>query len=140
MKQHLSEGQKEIVQHAIDGILDILSGDIEDPENVWPPEELHDRLFNEDHFIIGYYAAEQFLIRWGGVFKAIGEVKDYDEERYGEILTDLSSSEAVANKLAYADGAGFLYECKTYRDSLNWFDRILSVQDLNDIMDELKAL
>jgi hypothetical protein len=138
-KQHLSEGQKEIIEHAITGISEILLGDIEDPQNVYPPEELHDRLFNEDYFIVGYYAAEQFLIRWGGVFNAVGEVKDYDEARFGELYTDLSSSEAVANMLAYADGEKFLHQCPTFSRALDR-GRTLSEQDLHDIVDELQSL
>ena len=141
LKKHLSEGQKEIVAHAVGGIIDILAGTIEDRENVYPPEELHDRLFNEDYFVIGYYNAEQFLIRCGGVFKSIGDVKEYDENRYGELLTDLSSSEAVANKLAYLEGEQMLYECPTFSNALsNYTDRILSVDDLEAIIVELNNL
>ena len=91
MKKHLSEGQKEIVQHAIDGIMDI-----HDTKSGYDSDELFQQLFNEDYFIVGYYAAEQFLIRWGGVFKAIGEVMDNDKEHYGQVTTNLSSAEDVA--------------------------------------------
>jgi hypothetical protein len=141
LKKHFSEGHKEIVAHAVGGIIDILAGTIEDRDNVYPPEELHDRLFNEDYFVIGYYRAEQFLIRCGGVFKAIGEVKEYDEDRFGQLLTDLSSSEAVANKLAYIEGEQMLFDCPTFSNALSTYtDRILSVDDLEEIIKELNNL
>jgi hypothetical protein len=127
--KNLSEGQKEIIQHAADGIADILREDIDN----FPVDELHNRLFNEDYFVIGYYAAEQFLLRCGGVFNAIGQVKEYEEDNFGVITTDLSSSEAVANMLAYIEGENMLAECPTFRKA-HWK---LSKKDLEAIIEEL---
>lgn len=134
MKKHLSEGQKEIVQHAIDGLVDINSAQ---PDSRFTTEELFHELFNADYFIVGYYAAEQFLIRWGGVFKAIGEVMDNDKEHYGQVTTNLSSAEDVANMLAYIEGERFLNECPTF---VNAFNGSLSNDDLLAIVEELKEL
>lgn len=111
MKKHLSEGQKEIVNYIIDGIIDVNDAQ---PNSTFTTEELLHELCNADYFIVGYYPAEQFLIRWGGVFKAIGEVMDSDKEVFGQLATDFSSSEDVANKLAYIEGERFLNECPTF--------------------------
>jgi hypothetical protein len=35
--------------------------------------DLHNKLFNEDYYVIGYYAAEQMLLPYG-IFAAIGKV------------------------------------------------------------------
>jgi hypothetical protein len=132
MKKHLSEGQKEVVQYAIDGIMDI-----HDTKSGYDTYELFQQLFNEDYFIVGYYAAEHFLIRWGGVFKAIGEVMDNDKEHFGQVTTNLSSAEDVANMLAYIEGERFLNECPTF---VNAFNGSLSNDDLLAIVEELKEL
>jgi hypothetical protein len=129
---HLSEGQKEVVQHAIDGITDILRGGVED----FPVDELHHRLFNQDYFVIGYYDAEQFLIRCGGIFDSIGQVKDYEMENFGEGSTDLTSSESVANMLAYIEGEYMLAQCPTFLKAA-WR---LSKEDLEAIIKELENL
>jgi hypothetical protein len=131
--KHISEGQKEIIAHAIAGINELLS----DRTDV-QPDDLHNRLFNEDYFIVGYYAAEQFLIRCGGVFQAIGEVKEYEEDRFGELFTDLSSSEAVANMKAYIDGEQILFDCPTFSEALcRESNRALSEEELQAIIEEL---
>jgi len=39
-----------------------------------------------------------------GTFKAIGEVQDYEKDRFGELFTDLSSPCDVANMLVYILG------------------------------------
>ncbi len=127
--KHLSEGQKEVVQHAIDKITDILRGGVED----FPVDELHHRLYNQDYFVIGSYDAEQFLIRCGGIFYSIGQVKDYEMENFGEGSTDLTSSEAVANMLAYIEGENMLAKCPTFRKA-HWK---LSKEDLETIIEEL---
>lgn len=135
MKKHLSEGQKEIVQHAISGLRDINNAQ---PDSRFTTEELFHELFNTDYFIVGYYAAEQFLIRWGGVFKAIGEVMDNDKDHYGQVITNLSSAEEVANMLAYIEGERFLNECPTF---VNAQDRgRLNNDDVLAIIEELESL
>src|ERR1019366_6221995 len=62
--------------------------------------EVHNRLFNEDYFVIGSYQAEQLLNSYG-TFAAIGKVRDYEKDNFGEVSTDLSDSEKVCNMLAY---------------------------------------
>jgi hypothetical protein len=117
----LSEGQKEIVQHAIDGIMDI-----HNTGTRYDVDDLFHHLFNADYFIVGYYAAEQFLLRW----------VDNDKEHYGQVTTNLSSAEDVANMLAYIEGERFLNLCPTFVNA----DGRLSDDDLLAIVEELKEL
>ena len=130
--KHLSEGQKEIVQHAIDKITDILRGGVED----FPVDELHHRLFNQDYFVIGNRDAEQFLVRCGGIFTAINDVKHYELLNFGRVSTDLSWPESVANMLAYIEGEQFLAQCPTFLKAA-WR---LSKEDLQAIIEELNSL
>jgi hypothetical protein len=67
-------------------------------------EELHNEIFNTDYFIIGYYQAEEWLKNNIGVFNAIGIIKDYEMDQFGELYTDISSSEKVVNMFVYIIG------------------------------------
>ncbi len=99
---------------------------------------MHHKLFNEDYFIIGYHAAEEFLKACeDGIFGAIEIVKDYEQSNFGQVSTDFSSSEKVANMYAYIKGEEVLQESKTLQK--NW-DNILSKKDLKAIKKELEQL
>ena len=77
--------------------------------------DLHHYLLNEDYFIIGYYQAEQWLKKDNGsVFEAIETIKDYEQSNFGQVSTDLSNSENVANMLAYILGEQILFNNDTY--------------------------
>ena len=77
--------------------------------------DLHHYLLNEDYFIIGSYRAEQWLKKDNSsIFEAIETIKDYEQSNFGQVSTDLSSSENVANMLAYILGEQILYNNDTY--------------------------
>jgi len=90
--------------------------------------DLHHYLLNEDYFIIGYYKAEEWLKK-DSIFNAIETIKDYEQSNFGQVSTDLSSSESVANMLAYILGKEILYNNDTY----NLFTRFS-----NEYLDENK--
>lgn len=115
-----------IGQHGIDRIDELLG---------YEPEasELHHHLYNEDYFIIGYYNAEQFL--GDEVFSAINEIKDYEQDNFGEVTTDFSDSEKVVNMYAYIKGEELLNNCQTLQD--NW-DSKLTDKQLKQIKLELQ--
>ena len=92
--------------------------------------DLHHYLLNQDYFIIGYWKAEQWLKKDdGSIFEAIETIKDYEQSNFGQVSTDLSSSENVANMLAYILGEQILYNNDTY----NLFTRFH-----NEYLDENK--
>jgi len=76
--------------------------------------DLHHYLLNEDYFIIGYYKAEQWLKK-DSIFNAIETIKEYEESNFGKVSTDLSSSENVANMLAYILGEEILNDNDTFQ-------------------------
>tara|TARA_R110002020_G_scaffold80651_1_gene201075 strand:+ start:164 stop:568 length:405 start_codon:yes stop_codon:yes gene_type:complete len=96
--------------------------------------DLHHHLFNEDYFIVGTYQATQWLGE--DAFEAIGRVKDYEMDNFGEVTTDLSNPERVANMLAYILGEEILQESETLREK---WDKTLDNADLKAIAEELKA-
>ncbi len=66
--------------------------------------ELHHEVFNTDYFIVGYYPAEQWISKNIGIFKAIDIIVEYENDMFGEVYTDLTSSEKVVNMFVYIVG------------------------------------
>ena len=84
-----------------------------------PVSEIHNEVYNMDYFVIGYYQAEQYLIQHEGVFNAIGEIKEYEENNFGEVVTDLSCSEKVCNMLAYIEGEKLINNLRSLKYEWN---------------------
>ena len=96
--------------------------------------DLHHYLLNEDYFIIGYYQAEQWLKKDNGsVFEAIETIKDYEQSNFGQVSTDLSNSENVANMLAYILGEQILYNNDTYNLFTRFHNEYLD-EDKRDLL------
>jgi len=119
----------EIVNYALNGMDNVIEG-------IYACD-LHNELFNTDYFIIGYYAAEQWLMANVGIFAAIEEIKDYEQSNFGEVNTDLSSSEKVVNMYAYIKGEEILADCPTIQK--RWNER-LTAANIKAIKKELKSL
>lgn len=101
--QNLSNnGSEEINQMIIDAINE---GRVNDMDL----QEMHHEIFNTEYFIIGYYQAEEWLKANYGIFTAIDKIKKYETDNFGEVTTDLSSSERVVNMLVYILGEEILY-------------------------------
>jgi hypothetical protein len=79
------------------------------------PSELHHEAFNTDYYIIGTYQATQWL--GDRAFECIEIIKDYEQDNFGEVHTDLSSPEAVVNMYTYIVGEQVVYE---------WFESLES--------------
>ena len=94
--------------------------------------DLHHYLLNEDYFIIGYYKAEQWLKK-DSIFNAIEMIKNYENDNFGKVSTDLSSSESVANMLAYILGEQILYNNDTYNLFTRFHNEYLS-KDKRDLL------
>jgi hypothetical protein len=73
-------------------------------------DDLHYHCFNEDHYLIGYYACDQWIVKhFDSTFEAIDIVKDYETDHFGEMTTDINS-ESIANMLAYIKGEELISE------------------------------
>jgi hypothetical protein len=122
--------QQELVNTIIDAINDGRLNDI----NVC---DIHHEVFNTDYFIIGHYAAEQWLIKNGGVFAAIETIQDYEKSNFGEVNTDLSSAEKVCNMLVYILGEELLNGLSTINN--NW-DEGTTEELLEELKTELENI
>lgn len=96
--------------------------------------DLFDDIFNSDYYVVGTYKAEKLLNNYAdGAFDAINTVKEYEENMLGEVNTDLSDPEKVANMLYYILGEQVFFEV-IKGDELGSLDS----DDINEILDDLK--
>ena len=99
--------------------------------------ELHNECFNTDYFIIGRYEAEEWLKENYGIFSAIEKIKEYEQDNFGEVTTDLSESERVCNMLVYILGEEIINELDFI--SNNW-DEVLTSEMIVELIEELENL
>ena len=71
-------------------------------------DDLHHEAFNTDYYIIGTYQAEQWL--GNKAFDVINIIKDYEQDNFGEVYTDLSEPERVVNMYTYIVGEEIVAE------------------------------
>ena len=69
--------------------------------------ELHNDAFNMDYYIIGTWQATEWL--GNRAFQVIEFIKDYEQDNFGEVFTDLSSPESVVNMFTYIIGEQIVY-------------------------------
>ena len=96
-------------------------------------DELHQRAFNQDYYIIGYYAAEKWLIDNYGIFAAIQKIHEYEESIFGEVNTNLGNSENVCNMITYILGEEIIQD-------LNIEGEKFTKKELKRIENELNQL
>ena len=103
--------------------------------------DLHDQVFNTDYYIIGTYEAEQALEQYG-TFEAIRKIQEYENDNFGEVLTDLSDPEKIANMLYYIVGNEAIQELYEYsetfseneNDSATVENNDKIIQDINELL------
>jgi hypothetical protein len=97
---------KELLSHIIDTLENQNQG-----TDTLDLDELHHLAFNADYYIIGYYNAEQWLLKHDlTAFEAIAEVIQYQEHIFGEMtfpVTDINA-EYMVNQLAHFYGGEVL--------------------------------
>lgn len=108
------EAQEQITKYLTDDWVD-LDNDFSDIFNA---------IFNSDYYIIGTSKAAAALDTYNtlGAFDAIQTIKQYEQDNFGTVNTDLTNPEQVANILEYIVGE------KVFSDALdtvglNWDDQ-----------------
>ena len=130
MKNYTRNFNADLIEHSINKLKEFEGSSIY-------VSDLHNEIFNTDYFIIGYYESEKWLNDYIGVFFAINIIKEYEEKNFGTIMTDLTSSEKVANMYAYIQGEEMLNELKTIQK--NW-DKRIDDEMLDKIINELNEM
>lgn len=85
-------------------IKDYLLEYLKDNELTINDEDIHDIVFNQDYFIIGYYNAEQWLIDEHGnnkTFEVLSYVMEEEKDNFGLIETVYDNAETLVNNYAY---------------------------------------
>ena len=95
-------------------------------------DELHFHLCNTDLYIAGTFKAKQWL--GDHAFDAIKKIVEYEKENFGELYTDVSDPEKVANMLAYIVGDEILQGSETLQGA--WEDE-LTIDQLKLIKSEI---
>ena len=129
----MNKQTESVTQHAVDYIDDLLKHSPYEDIDI-EACELHQLIFNEDYFIIGTWQAKQWL--GNEVFEAIEKIKEYEQDNFGQVSSDFSDAEKVANMLAYILGEELLSESKVLQD--NW-DNTLDRSLLDAIRCELSG-
>ncbi len=96
--------QDEIAEHLADYIAENYTTNLNEIDAV----DLHHEAFNQDYYIIGTYQATQWL--GDRAFEVINIIKDYEQDNFGEVTTDLSDPERVVNMYAYIVGEVVVWE------------------------------
>lgn len=99
---------KELKKYLIATVKDIYSDDDTDFD------DLHHNAFNEDHYIIGYYQANQWLKKHDvDAFDAIAYVVEQEQAHFGAIdWTPMDiNSERIVNLLVYFAGYDVMPSC-----------------------------
>ena len=109
----MNEQLDSVREHAVDHIDDLLARSPYEDIDV-EASDLHHLIFNEDYFMVGTWNAKQWL--GDQVFEAIEKIKEYEQDNFGQVTTDFSDAEKVANMLAYVLGEEVLSESKTLQD------------------------
>ena len=65
-------------------------------------DDLHYHIFNTNNYIIGRYQATKWLGE--EVFNVIGYIKEYEENHFGKVSTNLSEPEHIVNMYVYIIG------------------------------------
>jgi len=78
-------------------------------------DDLHHHAFNADYYIIGSYQATKWLGEQ--VFNIIQFIKEYEQDNFGEVFTDFSEPESVANMYAYILGEQIVYHWQEQQEA-----------------------
>jgi len=97
--------------------------------------DLHHYLLNENYFIIGTYKAKQWL--GSEVFDVIETIREYEQSNFGQVSTDFSDPEKVANMIAYILGEEILFDSDVFQQLQNDGDTLDEI-DLDNLAEDLK--
>ena len=102
--------------------------------------DLHNEVFNTNYYIVGTYEAEQALEQYG-TFEAIRKIQEYENDNFGEVLTDLSDPEKIANMLYYIIGNEAIQDLYEYSETfLENENNCATVENSDKIIKDINEL
>ena len=111
---NITKMRQEIIEYAKERVEEIYDYDKDKLNDIG---DLHHEIFNQDYYIVGYYQARVWM--GDNAFDCIGAVQEYEQGNFGEVHTDLSCPEKVANMYAYIIGEEILNDVvQEFKDNL----------------------
>lgn len=102
--------------------------------------DLHNEVFNTNYYIVGTYEAEKALEQYG-TFEAIRKIQEYEKDNFGEVLTDLSDPEKIANMLYYIIGNEAIQDLYEYSETfLENENNCATVENSDKIIQDIDEL
>ena len=102
--------------------------------------DLHNEVFNTNYYIVGTYEAEKALEQYG-TFEAIRKIQEYENDNFGEVLTDLSDPEKIANMLYYIIGNEAIQDLYEYSETfLENENNCATVENSDQIIKDIDEL
>ena len=101
----------ELKEYILEGMQELKIDNLTSKPGRLDANELHQALFNEDYYIIGYFNAQKWLDKhFINTFEALEEIKDYELDNFGE-AKHYTDAESLVNMLAYIYGEQLIQEC-----------------------------
>ena len=76
--------------------------------------ELHEELFNQNYYLIGYYKCEQWLKHHNiNIFEGIEFCQEWEKNNFGE-FKQYTNAEQLVNMITYIIGEEILLNAKEY--------------------------
>ena len=104
----LTYKRDEIKEFLDERIEEMKEYDIENLKQLIKDGDIHNEIFNTDYYIIGTYEAKKWL--GDQAFDVIGIIKEYEEDNFGEVTTELDNPEKVVNMYVYIVGEDLINE------------------------------
>ena len=104
----LTYKRDEIKEYLDERIDEMKEYDIKNLKQLIKDGDIHNEIFNTDYYIIGTYEAKKWL--GDQAFDVIGIIKEYEEDNFGEVTTELDNPEKVVNMYVYIVGEDLINE------------------------------
>ena len=104
----LTYKRDEIKEFLDERIEEMKEYDIKNLKQLIKDGDIHNEIFNTDYYIIGTYEAKKWL--GDQAFDVIGIIKEYEEDNFGEVTTELDNPEKVVNMYVYIVGEDLINE------------------------------
>tara|TARA_R110000850_G_scaffold6942_6_gene26223 strand:- start:498 stop:845 length:348 start_codon:yes stop_codon:yes gene_type:complete len=101
----------ELKEYILEGIQELKIDNLTSKPGRLDANELHQELFNQDYYIIGYFNAQQWMDKhFIDIFEGLEDIKEYEIANFGE-AKHYTNAESMVNMLVYIYGEELIHEC-----------------------------
>ena len=110
----LTYKRDEIKEYLDERIDEMKEYDIKNLKQLIKDGEIHNEIFNTDYYMVYTGECEDWLGR--ETFEIMRTVKEYEEDNFGEVNTDLTDPCKLVNMYVYIIGEELIYENSKYNN------------------------